>query len=147
MFLSSSFFRSSCCLPVFLSPSRQRAQHLHRTIDIMFSKSSHCPAIAVAVTVALLLVTFWRSNMGAPYLVHGNDAAKLAAAKSASKSGSSSNKDKDKPRYIFVDLGANAADSLEAFLKHPNAKFEYDFPAPKWAKHEDAGKSPATNSL
>ncbi|KAK2034740.1 FkbM family methyltransferase [Colletotrichum zoysiae] len=43
-----------------------------------------------------------------------------------------------KPRYIFVDLGANRADSLEAFLQHPNAKFEYDFPSPPWATHEQA---------
>ncbi len=44
-----------------------------------------------------------------------------------------------KPRYIFVDLGANGADSLETFLQTPEAKFKYDFPAPKWATHDDAG--------
>ncbi|KAK1976603.1 FkbM family methyltransferase [Colletotrichum cereale] len=43
-----------------------------------------------------------------------------------------------KPRYIFVDLGANRADSLEAFLQHPNAKFQFDFPRPSWATHEEA---------
>ncbi|EFQ33972.1 FkbM family methyltransferase [Colletotrichum graminicola] len=43
-----------------------------------------------------------------------------------------------KPRYIFVDLGANRADSLEAFLQHPGAKFEFDFPRPSWATHEQA---------
>ncbi|KAK2010242.1 FkbM family methyltransferase [Colletotrichum eremochloae] len=43
-----------------------------------------------------------------------------------------------KPRYIFVDLGANRADSLEAFLQHPNSKFEYDYPSPPWATHEEA---------
>ena len=45
-----------------------------------------------------------------------------------------------KPRYIFVDLGANSADSLEVFLKHENAKFEYDFPRPDWATHDQAGE-------
>jgi hypothetical protein len=45
-----------------------------------------------------------------------------------------------KPRYIFVDLGANRADSLEAFLKHQNAKFQYDFPRPDWATHDQAGE-------
>ncbi|KAF9974151.1 hypothetical protein BGZ73_002489 [Actinomortierella ambigua] len=43
-----------------------------------------------------------------------------------------------KPRYIFVDLGANRADSMEAFLKKPNAKFQYDYPKPSWANYEDA---------
>lgn len=54
--------------------------------------------------------------------------------------GASKASDPGKPRYIFVDLGANRADSLEAFLQHPGAKFEYDFPKPDWASHEDAGK-------
>ena len=44
-----------------------------------------------------------------------------------------------KPRYIFVDLGANRADSLEAFLRHPDAKFKRDFPRPSWATYEQAG--------
>ena len=44
-----------------------------------------------------------------------------------------------KPRYIFVDLGANSADSLESFLQHKDAKFEFDFPRPDWATHEEAG--------
>ncbi|KAG0043824.1 hypothetical protein BGZ83_011001 [Gryganskiella cystojenkinii] len=46
--------------------------------------------------------------------------------------------DPNKPRYVFIDLGANGADSLEAFLQHPDAKFHYDFPRPPWAKREDA---------
>jgi len=45
-----------------------------------------------------------------------------------------------KPRYIFVDLGANGADSFEAFLQNPGAKFSYDYPRPTWARHEDAGQ-------
>lgn len=45
-----------------------------------------------------------------------------------------------KARYIFVDLGANRADSLEAFLKHKDAKFTYDFPRPDWATHNQAGE-------
>ena len=45
-----------------------------------------------------------------------------------------------KPRYIFVDLGANSADSLEVFLKHEGAKFQYDFPRPDWATYDQAGK-------
>lgn len=38
-----------------------------------------------------------------------------------------------KPRYIFVDLGANSADSLEVVVTHEDAKFEYDFLCPDWA--------------
>lgn len=56
-------------------------------------------------------------------------------------------RDPNKPRYIFVDLGANRADSLEAFLQHEGAKFEYDFPAPTWAGHEDAGKQQDVHSF
>ncbi|KAF9363644.1 hypothetical protein BGX34_003686 [Mortierella sp. NVP85] len=43
-----------------------------------------------------------------------------------------------KPRYIFVDLGANRADSLEVFLQHPGSKYTYDYPRPTWATHEEA---------
>ncbi|GJJ73022.1 hypothetical protein EMPS_05380 [Entomortierella parvispora] len=43
-----------------------------------------------------------------------------------------------KPRFVFVDLGANRADSMEAFLKISNSKFQFDYPRPAWAKHEDA---------
>lgn len=56
-------------------------------------------------------------------------------------------RDPNKPRYIFVDLGANRADSLEAFLQHEGAKFEYDFPSPTWAGHEDAGKQQDVHSF
>ena len=45
-----------------------------------------------------------------------------------------------KPRYIFVDLGANGADSLEAFLQKERTKFQYDFPRPDWATHDQAGE-------
>lgn len=45
-----------------------------------------------------------------------------------------------KPRYIFIDIGANSADTLEVFLKHENAKFEYDFPRPDWATYDQAGE-------
>jgi hypothetical protein len=45
-----------------------------------------------------------------------------------------------KPRYVFVDLGANAADSLEAFLRHEHAKFQYEYPRPEWATYEQAGE-------
>ncbi|KXL49470.1 hypothetical protein M433DRAFT_8502 [Acidomyces richmondensis BFW] len=41
-------------------------------------------------------------------------------------------------RYIFVDLGANRADSLETFLGHKDVKFAYDFPHPEWAMHDEA---------
>ncbi|KAJ6789013.1 hypothetical protein PWT90_10840 [Aphanocladium album] len=44
----------------------------------------------------------------------------------------------DQPRYIFVDLGANGADSLETFLQTPSAKFKYNFPTPPWATHDEA---------
>lgn len=56
------------------------------------------------------------------------------------KSTGSSNESTVKPRFIFVDLGANAADSLEVFLRHDHAKYSYDFPRPDWATYEQAGK-------
>lgn len=43
-----------------------------------------------------------------------------------------------KPRYIFVDLGANRGDSLEVFLGNPEAKFKFDFPRPEWATYAQA---------
>lgn len=33
-------------------------------------------------------------------------------------------------RYVFVDLGANRADTLKVFLGRPDAKFKYKFAAP-----------------
>ncbi len=45
-----------------------------------------------------------------------------------------------KPRYIFVDLGANRGDSLEVFLGNKSAKFKYDFPRPEWATPAEAGE-------
>ena len=33
-------------------------------------------------------------------------------------------------RYVFVDLGANRADTLKVFLGQPDAKFNYTFAAP-----------------
>jgi len=49
--------------------------------------------------------------------------------------------DSHKPRYIFVDLGANSADSLDVFLNREDAKFKFDFPRPDWATHDQAGES------
>ncbi|GAO18170.1 uncharacterized protein UV8b_01173 [Ustilaginoidea virens] len=43
-----------------------------------------------------------------------------------------------KPRYVFVDLGANRADSLKTFLEVEDAKFKFSFPKPDWATHEQA---------
>ncbi|EXU97251.1 methyltransferase FkbM domain protein [Metarhizium robertsii] len=43
-----------------------------------------------------------------------------------------------RPRYIFVDLGANIGDSLDAFLRKEDAKFQYEFPRPDWARYEEA---------
>jgi len=45
-----------------------------------------------------------------------------------------------KSRYIFLDLGANRADTLKVFLQEPNTKFNYSYPLPDlWnAKREDA---------
>jgi len=48
------------------------------------------------------------------------------------------NNNRHKPRYIFVDLGANSADSLAVFLKQENAKFQFDFPRPDWATYDQA---------
>lgn len=33
-------------------------------------------------------------------------------------------------RYIFIDLGANKADTLKVFLGYPDAKFNFDFVTP-----------------
>jgi hypothetical protein len=41
-------------------------------------------------------------------------------------------------RYVFVDLGANRADSLRVFLKQNHTKFEYDFPRPEGCEYSDA---------
>ncbi|KEF52230.1 uncharacterized protein A1O9_11857 [Exophiala aquamarina CBS 119918] len=54
------------------------------------------------------------------------------------KSSGSSSGSTVKPRFIFVDLGANAADSLEVFLRRDHAKYSYDFPRPDWATYEQA---------
>ncbi|KHN94100.1 uncharacterized protein MAM_08030 [Metarhizium album ARSEF 1941] len=43
-----------------------------------------------------------------------------------------------RPRYVFVDLGANRADSLDIFLQRREAKFQYEFPRPEWARHDEA---------
>ncbi|KAF9900022.1 hypothetical protein EC991_008019 [Linnemannia zychae] len=43
-----------------------------------------------------------------------------------------------KPRYIFIDLGANGGDSLEVFLQNDDSKFKYSFPKPEWATYEQA---------
>lgn len=91
----------------------------------MVAKSSLVPTFA-ALTVALfLLITFFRTNI-VPY----HDIVQLGRT----------GRDGHSPRYIFVDLGANGADSLEAFLQHEGSKFQFDFPSPSWAKHDQAGK-------
>ena len=42
-------------------------------------------------------------------------------------------------RFVFIDLGANRADSVRVFLKEPNTKFQYDFPKPPFpCKYSDA---------
>ncbi|KAF8935736.1 FkbM family methyltransferase [Dissophora ornata] len=43
-----------------------------------------------------------------------------------------------KPRFIFVDLGANRADSLDVFMQQADTKFKFDFPRPEWATYEQA---------
>ena len=73
--------------------------------------------VASSLSAVLLLATYFRSNL----FPHGPGRPRGA-------------------RYIFVDLGANRADSLEVFLQHENAKFKYDFPRPEWATHEQAGE-------
>ncbi|GKT96655.1 FKBM family methyltransferase [Colletotrichum tofieldiae] len=84
---------------------------------------------AVTLPAAFLLAaTFHDINL------LSNGVSKLYMGASAAVSAP----DPSKPRYIFVDLGANRADSLEAFLQHENTKFSYDFPSPSWATHEDA---------
>ena len=52
-----------------------------------------------------------------------------------------------KPRYIFVDLGANGADSLEVFLQHERTKFKYEFPRPEWANYDQAGRYPCSPQI
>ena len=43
-----------------------------------------------------------------------------------------------KPRYVFIDLGANKADSLRVFLKEPKTKYVYDYPKPDNMEYDDA---------
>ena len=46
--------------------------------------------------------------------------------------------DSKQPRFVFIDLGANRADTLRVFLKEKNTKFHYDFPKPKRKEYKDA---------
>jgi hypothetical protein len=52
-----------------------------------------------------------------------------------------------KPRYIFVDLGANKGDSLDVFLGNKDGKFDYKFPCPGWSTPRQAGKYQKGNRL
>ncbi|KAG0237099.1 hypothetical protein BGW41_000267 [Actinomortierella wolfii] len=74
--------------------------------------------IALAISALLMLVTFQHS------------APSPRTFQPTSRGG--------KPRFIFVDLGANRADSMDVFLKRPGTKFNYDYPKPDWARYEDA---------
>jgi len=47
-------------------------------------------------------------------------------------------KNRNESRYIFVDLGANSADSFKAFLQENRTKFKYDYPKPEGKNHSDA---------
>jgi len=42
------------------------------------------------------------------------------------------------PRYVFIDLGANSADTLMVFLKETKTKFVYDYPKPPGHSYHDA---------
>ncbi|KAF9934078.1 hypothetical protein BGZ67_004008 [Mortierella alpina] len=86
-------------------------------------------AVAFTVSVLLLLVAH-RGVSPPPHSLSDPNAPPLPFRESPATRG--------KPRYIFVDLGANRADSLEVFLQNPGAKFQYDFPRPSWATHEEA---------
>jgi hypothetical protein len=87
-----------------------------------FHKTVIC-SLALILVGILLLATEHRYNLlPSPLKSHGSSGESV------------------KPRYIFVDLGANAADSLEVFLRHDHAKYVYDFPRPDWATYEQAGK-------
>lgn len=133
----------------------------------MANKPSMLPTVAILTVAVFLLITFWRTNMAIPDYVYNPGAdstphskgdahvaepttvtgaepttvtVTVTATVSALQTPATVTPSSDKPRYIFVDLGANRVDSLEAFLQHPDAKFKYDFPSPGWATHDDAGK-------
>lgn len=125
----------------------------------MVSKGNIFPTIAIVTVAAFLLITFWRNNLTGSSYNYTNEGEKSAAKgssghtaqvtvtvtagpepTSAVQKASGDSSKMDKPRFIFVDLGANGADSLETFLQHPEAKFKYEFPSPSWATHEEAGK-------
>ncbi|KAJ3149651.1 hypothetical protein HDU89_003704 [Geranomyces variabilis] len=44
----------------------------------------------------------------------------------------------DSGRFVFIDLGANRADTLSVFLQDPAAKFHYAFPKPDECAYTDA---------
>ena len=86
------------------------------------NKSNIVSFVFFTVSAVLLLSTFYINKPLKLYNPH-NKSSKV-----------------HKPRYIFVDLGANCADSLEIFLGHEDTKFKYDFPRPGWATYDQAGE-------
>ncbi|KAM0739662.1 hypothetical protein ACQRIT_004846 [Beauveria bassiana] len=133
----------------------------------MAAKSNAVPMAVVLIVAIFLLFTFWQNNLSVQYgpfnPANHNGVAEdagqepepesepvtvtvTAPAAESTAGGTLVEQDtpavavakESKPRYIFVDLGANGADSLETFLETPEAKFKYDFPAPQWATHDDA---------
>jgi hypothetical protein len=98
----------------------------------MAAKASLVPTFAVFTVALFLLITFFRTNI-VPY----HDIVQLGRK----------GRDSYSPRYIFVDLGANGADSLEAFLQNEGSKFQFNFPRPSWAEHNQAGELFANSAL
>ena len=98
--------------------------HFHPFRPAMaLNKSNIVSIVFFAVSALLLLATFYNHK---PFRDHFQDPKK--------------GENPHKGRYVFVDLGANRADSLEVFLGHENSKFVFDFPRPDWATHEEAGE-------
>ncbi|KAF9335629.1 hypothetical protein BG006_011054 [Podila minutissima] len=94
-------------------------------------------AIALVVSTLLLLFTYHRSWTYICGGVH-DDCAPLPQQHQLAQEQGKQKFTRGKPRYIFVDLGANKADTLEVFLNQPGAKFRYNYPRPEWATHEEA---------
>ncbi|KAF9907336.1 hypothetical protein BX616_000459 [Lobosporangium transversale] len=86
--------------------------------------------VALLLSALLLLGTYHRNNLQNGVVQTGQNVQAGQNDQNERRAG--------KPRYIFVDLGANRADSLDVFLKRPNTKFNYNFPRPEWANYEDA---------
>ncbi|TPX32751.1 hypothetical protein SmJEL517_g04251 [Synchytrium microbalum] len=92
----------------------------------------------MAISVFLLLDTFRPSNIldSSETTTTTTVPCKFQSDQPAADVDQQEESDSVPRRCVFLDLGANRADTLKVFLKEPDAKFKYDFPVPFWATHE-----------